>query len=47
MKFMYLVAIDTESRAQADQVMSERLGPDEDYGFGYTVTYSHLGQTEG
>lgn len=39
-KFGYLVTVQTDSEDHAEQVMAERLGHDEDYGFDYTVTYS-------
>lgn len=37
--FRYEVAIHAASQEEADQVMAERLGPDEDYGFPYVVNY--------
>jgi hypothetical protein len=35
--FFYAVAIEAETQEQADQVMNERLDPDEDYGFEYKI----------
>lgn len=37
--FYYLTFVTAESQEQADQVMAERLQPDEDYGFDYAVDY--------
>lgn len=39
MKFFYVVSVESETHEQADQVMSERLGPDEDYGFPYSLDW--------
>jgi len=38
-RFHYGVTVVCETWEQAEQVMAERLGPDEDYGFDYTVSY--------
>lgn len=35
----YVVTVWAESREQADQVMTERIGPDEDYGFEYRIDW--------
>lgn len=35
--FRYEVQIDADTAEQADQVIGERLGHDEDYGFGYRI----------
>jgi hypothetical protein len=37
MTFTYTVVIGSDTQEQADQVMGERLGPDEDYGFEYQI----------
>lgn len=39
MKFFYQVWVDTDTEDHALQVMGERLGCDEDYGFEYIVDY--------
>lgn len=36
--YQFSVCIAADTLAQAEQVMSERLGPDEDYGFPYEIT---------
>lgn len=36
--FTYTVTVRCETHEQADIVMSERLGCDEDYGFDYTIS---------
>lgn len=38
-EFTYTVTIAAGSRSLADQVMAERIGHDEDYGFDYTIGY--------
>ena len=35
--FTFEVEVDAETREEAERVMSERLGHDEDYGFDYTL----------
>ena len=37
--YTYTVQVVCDTQEQADQVMAERLGPDEDYGFTYQVMY--------
>jgi hypothetical protein len=37
MIYNYAVAVDADSPEQAEQVMSERLFHDEDYGFRYQI----------
>lgn len=37
--YEYAVTVWAADQAQADQVVGERLGPDEDYGFDYQVDY--------
>lgn len=37
--YIYTVTVNTDTYDHAEQVMSERLGPDEDYGFDYTVEW--------
>jgi hypothetical protein len=39
MRYHYTVSVETDTQEQANQVMAERLGYDEDYGFDYTITY--------
>jgi hypothetical protein len=41
--FRYTVTVRAETQAQADTVLAERLGHDEDYGFGYTVAVTTAG----
>lgn len=36
-RFTYTVVVETPRRDQADQVMAERIGYDEDYGFEYRI----------
>lgn len=36
-RFTFTVQVETDTLTHAEQVMGERLGPDEDYGFDYTV----------
>ena len=36
----YVVTVTTATREQADQVMAERIGYDEDYGFAYSIDWS-------
>lgn len=38
-RFAYIVWVDCATADEAEQVMGERLGPDEDYGFDYSLTY--------
>ena len=40
MKFFYVVVVETETKEEADQVIAERIGYDEDYGFNYTIDLS-------
>lgn len=37
--FKFLVEVDAEDKEQAERVMSERLNPDEDYGFDYGIKW--------
>lgn len=37
--FHYLVSVEADSEAQAEQVMAERISPDEDYGFDYSIDW--------
>ena len=37
--FHFTVTVSTQSLSKARQVMAERLGHDEDYGFDYTIDY--------
>ena len=39
MNVRYLVTVEAETVEQANQVINERLAPDEDYGFEYTVEW--------
>lgn len=36
-RFVYAVELECESQGEADQVLAERLGYDEDYGFAYRI----------
>lgn len=38
-RFRYVVTVDAETQEQADQVMLERVGYDEDYGFDYSIKW--------
>ena len=38
--FVYTVRVTADTDEQADQVMAERLGYDEDYGFDYEIVYT-------
>lgn len=40
--FTAIVTVTTDSQEHAEQVLSERLLHDEDYGFDYTVNYAEL-----
>lgn len=44
--FTYIVRVTAEDRDKADQVMSERIGFDEDYGFGYTIDFRSAEATD-
>lgn len=44
-RFYFVAWVDCATQAEAEQVMSERLGPEEDYGFPYTVDYRFRGTT--
>lgn len=46
MRFVYTTVVDCATRDEADQVMAERLGPDEDYGFTYTVNFAYSHDTD-
>lgn len=35
--YVYTVEVTTDTVDQADQVMAERIEPNEDYGFDYTI----------
>lgn len=37
--YTYTVEVTADSAQQADQVMAERLEPNEDYGFDYTIRW--------
>lgn len=37
--FTYTVTVTAQRKAQADQVMAERISYDEDYGFSYALNY--------
>jgi hypothetical protein len=37
--FRFLVIIEAETREEAEQVMAERIGYDEDYGFPYKIDW--------
>lgn len=39
--YFYIVTVTCETSEEADQVMAERIGPDEDYGFEYSVDWSY------
>jgi hypothetical protein len=35
--YRFMVWVEADSAEQAEQVMAERINPDEDYGFDYTI----------
>jgi hypothetical protein len=37
MQFKFTVTVETDTQEHADQVMGERTGYDEDYGFDYQI----------
>jgi hypothetical protein len=39
-QYRYVVTVTAPGKEQADRVIGERLGPDEDYGFDYRVTWT-------
>lgn len=41
-EYQYVVTVKTETRANADQVMAERLGYSENYGFDYEVDWTEM-----
>lgn len=43
--FLYIVSVECETEEQAEEVMSERIGYDEDYGFEYKLSVKRA--TEG
>jgi hypothetical protein len=40
MKHEFVVTVEGCSREDAMTVMAERIGPDEDYGFDYTIDFT-------
>lgn len=40
--FTYTVRVECKDSAQADEVMAERLLPEEDYGFDYAISFSRV-----
>lgn len=38
-KHSFVVTVECDTAEQAEQVMAERIGPDEDYGFEYTIDW--------
>ena len=40
--YRFMVVVDCENREQAEQVMRERMGHDEDYGFDYAIDYDFI-----
>ena len=40
--YRYTVIVECDTDAQADQVMRERIGPDEDYGFDYLIDWDFV-----
>lgn len=36
-RYIYTVIVECDTAAQAEQVIAERLGTDEDYGFDYMI----------
>ena len=41
-EYTYTVVIKTETKEQADQVLHERIGYDEDHGFPYSIEEKEL-----
>lgn len=44
-QFQYTVSVTADTRAQADQVIDERIHHDEDYGFDYTIVAASKDRT--
>lgn len=40
MNYRYVVTVAADTREQAEEVLAERLGHDEDYGFDYALDWS-------
>lgn len=40
-KFIYIVTIECDEMRDAERVIGERLGFDENYGFNYTLDFEH------
>lgn len=40
--FRYLVTVEADTEDRAVQVMAERIGHDEDYGFFYTIDWGYV-----
>lgn len=40
--YYYVVTVKCETRDEAEEVMSERIGHDEDYGYQYEIDWSYL-----
>lgn len=40
--YEYIVTVTAASREEADQVMAERIGYDEDYGFFYRIDWRKM-----
>ena len=45
--FYFLVKVEAETDLLASEAMGERLGPDEDYGFEYTVNWRPIRKPNG
>lgn len=44
--FRYYVTVECETAEEADTVMAERIGYDEDYGFYYSIDYDFHSVTD-
>ena len=40
-EYSYIVTVFAETQDQANQVICERIDPDEDYGFDYIIEWRH------
>ena len=41
-EYKFIVTVDAETKEQADRVMQERIGFDEDYGFDYSIDWEEI-----
>lgn len=46
-EYIYIVTVTAETQEHANQVMAERIEPDEDYGFDYIIEWRHQDENLG